>query len=56
MYSHDRLLELLAEIDDKKIELEEAMEGGELEVILELQLEIDALEREHFRQKMKETD
>lgn len=51
----DRLIELLREIDDAKLELEELNECGDLEDRLEAAQRLEDLKIEHFRESMRET-
>lgn len=52
---NDRVIELINEIQDCRCELEELNECGDLEDIMECQLRLEDLEREHFKLTMAET-
>jgi hypothetical protein len=52
----DILVDLLSDIDDAETELEELLECGDLEDILECQLKIEELKAAHFRASLAETD
>lgn len=53
--SGDRLVDVLAEIDDATVELEEANESGDLEDRMEAALKLEELKAAHFRACCEET-
>jgi hypothetical protein len=56
MYYLDPILELMSEIDGTRVEMEEALECGELEAVLELAFKLDDLERQLVFARAKEYD
>lgn len=52
----DILIDLIASIDDAETELEELLECGDLEDILECQFKIEDLKAAHLCASLSETD
>ncbi len=51
----DKLITLQVELEDAKVDFEEATESGDLEVRLEIGLRIEAIENEILRVSLLET-